>query len=268
MSSLHEPRISVRGIREYEESHRPTSDLNVGDAERWASTIGGSLLLAQGLRRGSFGGLALALFGGSLIYRGVTGHCQAYQALHIDTSDKHRAAQEEHIHKGRLAKHSTTVNRPAEELYRFWREQTNAPKFMTNIESVVKTGEKTSHWVLVGPLGKKFSWDSEVITEDAGRIFAWKSLPGGDLSNAGSVRFETLPGDRGTAVTLEVNFEPPAGALGVIAARLFGEDPDAMTREHLRRFKQLMEAGEIATIEGQTSGRLASQPGATPGRLA
>jgi len=257
MSSLHEPRISVQGIREYEEGHRPSSEINVGEVERWASAVAGTLLVTHGLRRGNFGGLALAVLGGSLVYRGVTGHCQAYEALHIDTSGKHRADIEEHVHKGRLIKHVATVDRPADELYRFWRDQANAPRFMTGIESVTKSGDRTSHWVARGPLNKTFAWDSEIIVEEEGRMFAWKSLPGGDISNAGSVRFEPATGGRGTLVTLEINYEPPAGALGVAVAKALGDDPDRRAREDLRRFKQLMEAGEIATVEGQTSGRLA-----------
>jgi len=258
MSITHRPRISIQGIREYEEAHRPSSDINVGDVERWASAIGGTLLVTHGLRRGNFGGLALALLGGSLVYRGVTGHCQAYRALGIDTSDKHRATEEEHIHQGRLIKHSATVSRSPQELYDFWRDETNAPKFMSNIESVRKTGESTSHWVSRGPMGKTFAWDSEIIREEPHRLFAWKSLPGGDISNAGTVRFEPATGGRGTVVTLEVNYEPPAGAIGVAIAKILGHDPDSRVREDLRRFKQLMEAGVIATVEGQPSGRASS----------
>lgn len=255
MSITHEPRFSIRGIREYEEAHRPSSEINVGEVERWASGVGGTLLVVHGLRRGNFGGLALAILGGSLIYRGVTGHCQVYEALDIDTSGKHRAADSEHIHQGRLIKYTATVDRPAGELFDFWREQTNAPKFMEGIESVTKTGDRTSHWVARGPMDRTYAWDSEIIHEAPPRVFAWKSLPGCEISNAGSVRFEPATGGRGTVVTLEINYEPPAGALGVALSRILGHDPDARAREDLRRFKQLMEAGEITTVEGQPSGR-------------
>ena len=255
MSALtHTPRFSVEGIREHEDAHHPTSEINVGDAERWASTIGGTLLVAQGLRRGTFGGLALALIGGGLVYRGITGNCQAYKALNIDTSDKHRSVADEHVHSGRLIKHTVTVDRPAGDLYSFWRDVHNAPKYQLNIESVEKKDEKHSRWVSSGPLGKKFAWDSEIINDEPGRLIAWKSLPGGDVNLAGSVRFDQLPGDRGTVVTLELNYEPPAGLLGVAVARILGQDPDKIVREDLRRFKMLMEAGEIATIQGQPTG--------------
>jgi len=260
MSGTHTPRFSVQGIREHEEAHRPTSDINVGNVERYASAIGGTLLAVQGLRRGNFGGLALALIGGGLIYRGVTGHCTTYDALNIDTSDKHRSDVAEHVHKGRLIKHTVTINRPAADLYGFWRDVANAPKFMDNIESAQRIDDKHSHWVSSGPFDKTFAWDSEIVNDEPGRLIAWKSLPGGDVDQAGSVRFEPTTGERGTVVTLEVNYEPPAGALGLTVAKILGEDPDKHARENLRRFKQLMEAGEIATIQGQSSGREA-RPG-------
>ncbi len=255
MSTARTPRFSVSGIREHEESHLVPNSVNVGDVERWVSAIGGTLFVAQGLRSRSLPGVALALLGGGMIYRGVTGHCGTYKALNIDTSDKHRSDDSEQIHHGRLIKHVTVVDRPAQELYDFWRDVENSPKFMTNIRSVKKTGGKTSHWVSEGPFGKTFEWDSETINEDPGRMFAWKSLPGADVNNAGSVRFEPATGGRGTKVTLEVNYEPPAGMLGVAIAKLIGQDPDSMSKENLRHFKQLMEAGELATTEGQSSGR-------------
>jgi len=218
------------------------------------------LLVAHGLRRGNFGGLSLALLGGALVYRGVTGHCNAYEALDIDTSDKHRSDADEHVHKGRLIKHVATIDRPAADLYAFWRDEANAPRFMPNIESARKTGEKTSHWTSKRPMGRTFEWDSEIINEEPGRLLAWKSLPGGDVNNAGTVRFEPSTGGRGTVVTLQVNFEPPAGILGEAAARIIGEDPDTQARENLRRFKQLMETGVISTTEGQPAGRAATGP--------
>ena len=255
MSIARTPRFSVEGIKEHEEAHAPTSSVNVGDVERWVSAIGGTLLLAHGLKSRSIPGAALALLGGGMIYRGLTGQCGAYKALNIDTSDKHRSDADEHIHAGRLIKESTTVERSAEELYAYWRDVERAPTFMANIQRVVKTGENTSHWVSDGPLGKTFEWDSEVINDKPGHLIAWQSLPGADVRQAGAVRFEPAAGGRGTVVTVEVNYEPPAGALGVAAAKLLGQDPAAMTRENLRRFKQLMETGEISTTEGQPSGR-------------
>ena len=255
MSTLQTPRFSVEGLRQHEDANRPQSPINVGEVERWASAIGGTLLVAHGVRKGTFGGLALAMLGGSLVYRGVTGHCQAYCALNIDTSDKHQAAPTDHIHQGTLVKHSLTVNRPASDLYAYWRDVENSPRYMTNIQAVQKIDDKKSHWISSGPFGKTFSWDSEIITDQPDRLIAWKSLPGADVENAGSVHFEPATGGRGTVVTLEVNFEPPAGIVGLTVAKLLGESPSRHTLENLRQFKQLMETGEIATTEGQPSGR-------------
>lgn len=255
MSIAKTPRFSVAGIQEHEEAHMATSHVNVGDVERWASTIGGTLLVVQGLRSRSLPGFALALLGGGLVYRGVSGHCGAYQALNINTVGKHRSDADTHVHHGRLIKHVAIVEKPAEELYAFWRNPENAPKFMTGVESVMKTGENKSHWVSGGPFGKKFEWDSEIFQDEPGRLFAWKTLPGADVPHAGMIKFEPNTGGRGTTVTVEINYEPPAGMLGVAVAKLIGQDPDAMTKENLRQFKQLMETGEIATTKGQPSGR-------------
>ncbi len=255
MSIAHNPRFSVQGIKEYEESHRPSKPINVGDAERWASSIGGGLLVALGLKKGTLGGLAMAAIGGSLLYRGTSGHCHAYSALNIDTSDKHRSPVDEHVHDGRLIKNSITIARPAGDLYAFWRDENNAPKFMQDIPEARKTGEKTSHWVASGPLGTKTEWDAEVIADDPGRMFTWKTLPGAMVPHAGTVKFEPATGGRGTVVTVELNYEAPGGIFGEAAAKMVGSDPNSVSRENLRRFKQLMETGEIATIQGQASGR-------------
>lgn len=254
MSLANPPRFSVKGIQEHEDAQIEPSPVNVGQVERYASAITGALLVAEGLRRRTLPGAALALIGSGLIYRGVTGQCSAYKALKIDTTGKGEG-HAEHVHKGRLIKHSTIVERPAQELYDYWRDVERAPTFMGNIERVVRTGPDKSHWVSQGPLGKTFEWDSEVINDEPGHLIAWKSLPGSDVNQAGAVRFEPATGGRGTLVTVEINYEPPAGALGVAIAKLIGQDPDALTKENLRRFKQLMEAGEIPTIEGQASGR-------------
>ena len=214
------------------------------------------MLVVQGLRSRSLPGVALAFLGGGLLYRGATGHCSAYQALNIDTAGKHRSDADEHVHNGRLIKHVAVVERPAAELYDYWRNVENAPRFMTGVEAVTLTGPDKSHWVSGGPFGKKFEWDSEVFHDEPGRMFAWKTLPGADVPHAGMIKFEPTTGGRGTTVTVEINYEPPAGMLGVAVAKVIGQDPDSMTKENLRQFKQLMETGEIPTTTGQSSGRV------------
>ena len=252
------PRVSIKAIRDMGERHEAASTINVGQVERWASAVAGGLLVAHGLRRGNFGGLGLAVLGGALAYRGFTGHCQAYQALNIDTSGKHRSDAEEDVHKGRLAKQTVTINRSAGEIYDFLQQPANHLKFSEGVESVSKSDDGTWHWAIKGPLGSTWKFDSKRINEEPGHLIAWKSLPGGDIDNAGSYRLVPAFGGSGTEVTLEVNYEMPAGAVGLAASKILGHDPNARVREDLRRLKNLLEAGEIPTVEGQTSGRASS----------
>jgi uncharacterized membrane protein len=248
-------RVATKAIRDQEEEREAASRINVGDAERWASAIGGSLLMAHGLRRGTFGGLALAMLGGALVYRGYTGHCQAYGALNIDTSGKHRADDEEHVHKGVLVKHTTTINRTPLEIYEFVKDPANHHRYMEHVESVKAEDDGTFAWAIEGPMGSTWRFRSKHINEDPGHLVAWKTLPGGDIESAGAIRLEPSWDGRGTEVTMEINFEPPAGVVGLALGKLFGHDPDAQVRGNLRRLKNILEAGEVPTSEGRPSGR-------------
>jgi uncharacterized membrane protein len=252
-------RVSTKAIRDMEETHHAGSRINVGEVERWASAIGGGLLVLHGLRRGTFGGLALAMLGGALVYRGVSGHCQAYCALNLDTSGKHRADAEEHVHKGVLVKHTATINRTPMEVYDFVKDPANHHRYMEHVESVRADEDGTFHWAIEGPFGSTWRFRSRHINEEPGHLVAWKTLPGGDIDSAGAIRLVPAWDGRGTDVTMEINFEPPAGAVGMAIAKILGHDPDAQVRENLRRLKNLLEAGEIPTIEGQPSGRAASR---------
>jgi len=254
-SRLSVPRVSLKAIRDSDDEHQTQPTINVGQVERWASGIGGGLLIVQGLRRGNFSGLALAILGGAFAYRGFTGHCQAYQALDINTAGKPRSDQEEAIYSGVLVKHSCTINRTPTEIYEFLEKPENHQKYQEGVESVAKSADGHWHWAIKGPLGTTWRFDSERITEKPGHLIAWKSLPGGDIENAGSIRLTPAMDGRATEVTMEVSYQPPAGSVGVAMAKMLGHNPDAKVREDLRRLKQLLEAGEIATIEGQTSGR-------------
>ncbi len=247
-------RVSTKAIRDLEEARHASSRVNVGEVERWASAVGGGLLVLHGLRRGTFGGLALATLGGALVYRGVTGHSQVYCALNIDTSGKHRADAEEHVHKGVLIKHATTINRTPMEVYDFVKDPANHHRYMEHVQSVEAGEDGTFRWAIEGPFGSTWRFQSRHINEQPGHLVAWKTLPGGDIESAGAIRLEPAWDGRGTEVTMEINFEPPAGAVGIAIARILGHDPDAQVRENLRRLKNLLEAGEIPTTEGQPSG--------------
>jgi uncharacterized membrane protein len=249
------PRVAIKAIRDREESGSSHGRVNVGQAERWASGVAGVLLAVHGLRRGTFGGLALSVLGGALAYRGFTGHCQAYEALNIDTTGKRRADESEHVFHGVLVKHTMTVNRTPVEIYEFVKDPANHRQYMEDVESVRADADGTWRWAMKGPFGTTWQFRSRLINDEPGRLIAWKSLPGGDLENAGSIRLVQALDGRGTEVTIEVNYEPPAGSFGVAIARLIGHNPDTTVRENLRHLKQIMEAGEVPTIEGQTSGR-------------
>jgi uncharacterized membrane protein len=147
-------------------------------------------------------------------------------------------------------KNSLIINRPPEELYRFWRNFENLPEIMHHLESVKVKGDGRSHWVAKAPAGTSVEWDAEVTEDRPNELIAWRSLEGSDVDNSGSVRFEPAPGRRGTIVKVEINYTPPGGALGSLVAKLFGEEPGQQAQESLRTFKQLMETGEVVVSDG------------------
>jgi uncharacterized membrane protein len=149
---------------------------------------------------------------------------------------------------------SITVNRPAEECYRFWRDFANFPRFMRHLEEVRVTSDTRSHWRAKAPAGATVTWDAEITVDHPGELLAWHSLEGADIDNAGTVRFERAPGGRGTVVRVDLLYRPPGGKAGSLLAKLFGEEPEQQVEQDLRRFKQLLETGEIPTTTGQSSG--------------
>lgn len=148
------------------------------------------------------------------------------------------------------------VNRSPQECYEFWRKLENHPRFMPHMQSVETTGERTSHWKMKAPASKPLEWDSDLTEDTPGESLQWKST-GGDLENSGSVRFEPRRSGPGTIVRLQMEFDPPAPGASIPGlVKYFSE---RKVKEDLRRFKNLMEAGEIPTTQGQTSGRLGDQ---------
>jgi uncharacterized membrane protein len=144
---------------------------------------------------------------------------------------------------------SVTIDRPREELYSFWRDFRNLPRFMHNVHSVTIKDPIHSHWVIEAPGGKTVEWDSKITQDEVGRVIAWESLEGASVRNSGKVEFLDSPDSRGTVVRVTLTYDPPAGAVGKLIARLFQKEPKVQARQDLRRFKQLMETGEIATAQ-------------------
>lgn len=229
---------------------------NVSDTERLVSAVGGSLLAAYGINRGDTLGVLLSVLGGGLMLRGATGHCQVYDAMGVDTSVP--GDNDSPYTKGRTGKihvkKSITINKSTAELYSFWRDFENLPQFMNHLESVTKIDNKRSHWVAKAPLGTTVEWDAEITSERENERIGWQSVENSEVPNSGVVEF--LPtSTRGTEVKVTLTYEPPAGYLGSLVAKLFGEEPNQQVAEDLRRFKSLMEAGMIMKTEGQPSGR-------------
>jgi uncharacterized membrane protein len=150
-------------------------------------------------------------------------------------------------------KKAVTVNKPPDEVYGFWTDLENFPRFMTHVESVQLRDDGKSHWVVKAPTGT-VEWDAETSDERPGELIAWRSLPGSSITNRGSVRFKPAPGGRGTEVEVELRYEPPAGTLGATVAKLMGEEPATQLADDIRRFKQVIETGEIVRSEGSLGG--------------
>ena len=223
------------------------TDANLGQTERLVSLVGGGLALLAALRRPSIGALPLAMGGGYLLYRGLVRNDPVYEALNIRRSED----------SGHLLVHrAVTVNRPRAEVFAFWRNFENLPRFMQHLQAVEMQADGRSHWVTRAPLGRTVEWDAELVEEQTDELLAWRSLPEADVENEGRVSFRDALDGSGTIVEVTLEYRPPLGAPSIVVARLFGEQPWQQVRDDLRRFKQIMEAGEVPTIFAQSSGRL------------
>jgi uncharacterized membrane protein len=238
----------------YSTSARGTGGrVNVGTGERLASALAGALLLGLGLRRRGPRALLLPV-GGGLLFRGLSGWCPMNAAIGRNSAlDREPVSPVASVGRGQGIKveRRATVNRSPEECYAFWRDFRNLPRFMEHLEAVTVLDEGRSHWVAKAPGGMYVEWDAEIHNEIPGELLAWRSLPGADVNNAGSVHFTPAPDGRGTEVRVVLSYEPPAhtGRLGATIARLMGEEPSVQVDDDLRRFKQVMEGG--AAPEGR-----------------
>jgi uncharacterized membrane protein len=221
-------------FRENGDSGSPSSE-QIKAMRPWAAIAAGAALAVFGASRKSWPGAAVAAAGGLLAYQGFR--------------ESHKTARPIHVER------SFTINKPIEQVFSFWRNFENLPRFMRHLRSVESKGDGRSHWEARAPLGLSISWDAEIIEERENDFILWRSLPGGSVEHRGSVQFRNAPFAGGTEIIVSLDYRPPIGKAGAFFARMFGENPEQQVREDLRRFKQLMEAGEIPTTEGQTSGR-------------
>ena len=226
--------------------------VNVAEPERIASAIGGAALALYGLKRRDLGGAALALLGAALVHRGATGHCVVYKAMGMDTANGDKAGLRKQHGRGAVldassaikVEQSVVIDRPAAELFRFWRNFENLPQVMTHLEAVEVLSDTRSRWRAKAPAGGHVEWEAVVHNEVPDKLIGWKSINEATVPNAGSVHFTPVAG--GTEVRVIFEYQPPGGRLAQAAGRLFGEEPDMQVREDLQRFKETMERGALA----------------------
>jgi uncharacterized membrane protein len=152
---------------------------------------------------------------------------------------------------------TTTIRKPAPEVYAFWRDVQNLPTFMAHLEEVRATGDRTSHWCASAPFGKNVEWDAEIVDEAPGEKIVWRSTGKAAVSNSGTVRFVRAPDGTSTEVHVALTYDIPGGAIGKAVAKYFGEEPHQQVDDDLRRLKQVLETGEVVRSDGAPWGKRA-----------
>ena len=231
---------------------------NVNGIERAASVAAGVLLIAA--TRQTRGRALAAALGAGLMARGVTGYCPITAAARRERRrDDTRTALGGP--RGVHVTESIVVRAPREKVYAFWRSLSNLPRFMTHLERVDVTSDTHSHWVTAGPAGMRMEWDAALINDQPPDLIAWRSLPGAEVANAGSVHFHDAPEDGGTEIRVRLQYDPPVGKLGAWVSALLGEDPAQQIRDDLQRLQQLFDRDPSPPKRGSLGdGQLHVQP--------
>ena len=222
---------------------------NIGDTERLVSSVLGGALLIGGLARRSWPGFAIAATGVAFLFRGATGHCPVYESIGLDTNrdTSNSGRSSGPPHEATCVEESIEVNKPAAELYAFWRHFENLPSIMSHLRSVERINDRVSHWVAETiPGGPNFEWDAEITDDVPNESIGWRSLKGADVDSAGSVQFVSTSDNQRTTILVTLHYTPPAGRLGVAIASLFGEDAVQKIQDDLKRFKAAMESHSSA----------------------
>jgi uncharacterized membrane protein len=234
--------------------------MNLGDSNllegiHWSDVkralpIVGSALVLLGMARRSPLAVLLAAVGGGMLYESYRSGTLKQSVSYLKGTPTQQTLA---MGQGIRIQESVTVRRSPEDLYRFWRNLENLPRVMNYLDAVHVVSPMRSHWVAKAPAGKTVAWDAEIVTRTENHEILWRSREGSQIANAGSVRF--IPtGNRGTEVHVSLSYSPPAGSVGVVIAKIFGEEPHRQIEQDLLRFKQFMETGEFATTEGQPAG--------------
>jgi uncharacterized membrane protein len=228
---------------------------NISATEKWVSTIAGTALAIAGYKRSN---RVLGLAGLGLVARGVTGFCPVSAAIGHSTASPDKSDTREALGGGRgvRVEASTTIYRPAQEIYSYWRQLDNLPRIMAHLQEVEEIGGDRSVWTTDGPLGVPVSWTAEIISDVPSELISWRSIGDSDVVSAGSVRFKPASGDHATEVCVKLQYDPPAGKVGATLAWLFGEDAQTQIEEDLRRFKRLLETGALSSQLSASSSQL------------
>ena len=233
---------------EWKEEQAGETYENVGYNERLLSGIvGGGLLLRSVMRPSGLTSGVVGLLGIALLHRAATGYCAAYGAIGVSSHDKSDTSSlgRRKVRTDRALKveQAITIQRPAQDLYRFWRQLDNLPEVMSHVRSVQAINNHLSHWIVdTLPGAPTVEWDAEIINEVENERIGWRTLHGAAVEHAGSVAFEPVEGGRSTRLTVTLQYDPPAGPVGAAVANLLGQDPGRKIRDDLERFKQTMEA--------------------------
>jgi uncharacterized membrane protein len=218
------------------------------ELERWVTLAASAAVMAYGLSRRTAAGTFLAVAAAPFAYRGATGQWPRLPESYGASDDTKIALSGD---GGTHVRESVHVQKPVEEVYRFWRQLENFPCFMSYLDQVNDLGNGRSHWVANGPAGLKVEWDAEIINEVENKVIGWRSLPGSEVVTAGSVNFSPAPDGLGTEVSVHLQYEPPAGKAGTLVASLFGREPSQTIHEDLHRVKDMLEAGETSSAPGR-----------------
>jgi len=230
------------------------ADYSISDADRIGSLAAGTVLVAYGLSRRSAGGVWLAAAAAPFVYRGIVGDWPRPNGMGVRGDTRTALAGGRGVH----VRESIRLEMPIDEVYRFWRRLENLPRFMSHLASVTDLGNGRSHWVARGPANLKVEWDAEIINDVANKVIGWRSLPGSDIVTAGSVTFSNARSAQSTQVSVNLQYEPPAGRAGSFVAIVAGREPSQTIREDLRRVKEVLEAGEVPRATPQATAERAS----------
>jgi uncharacterized membrane protein len=245
----------ARGVQEhtYPPNYRHPAN-GMEDLERWVSGLGGAAILYYGLRQHGISRWPLTALGAGLIYAGVSGNnLLDFVPVVNEVPAVQKLSNRSHEPNELRVRKSLTINRPAEELYTYWRKLENLPTFMKHVKSVQDLGNGQSHWVVNVLRGIELEWDANITVDRPNEMIAWETLPEATMQHRGYVKF--IPTARGTEVSVSLEYDPPLTMGGEFAGRMGKFIAEQEVKEEIRNFKRLMETGELPTTEGQPSGR-------------